>query len=207
MGTLYICELIIQIFRMMSSQINVLEAILKSPRSVFNTQSIRMLTGVEGNRLSKSLNYYVKTGEILNPRKGIYAKTGYNPEELACSLFRPSYISLEYVLQRAGVIFQYDEAITCVSYLCREVSVDDRDYSFRIINPQIWIGLEGIERRDNVCLASAERAFIDLVYLSAGNCYFDNLRPLNKKKIKELLPLYNSKILSERVAGILNMKL
>lgn len=192
---------------MMSSQINVLEAILKSPRSVFNTQSIRMLTGVEGNRLSKSLNYYVKTGEILNPRKGIYAKTGYNPEELACSLFRPSYISLEYVLQRAGVIFQYDEAITCVSYLCREVSVDGRDYSFRIINPQIWIGLEGIERQDNVCLASVERAFIDLVYLSAGNCYFDNLRPLNKKKIKELLPLYNSKILSERVAGILNMKL
>lgn len=191
----------------MSSQINVLEAILKSPRSVFNSQSVRMLTGVDESGLRKSLNYYVKAGEILNPRKGLYTKSEYNPEELACSLFRPSYISLEYVLQRSGVIFQYDEAITCVSYLCRQVSVDDRDYSFRIINPQIWIGLEGIERRDNVCIASAERAFIDLVYLSAGNCYFDNLRPLNKRKVRELLPMYNSRILSERVSRILDLKL
>ena len=191
----------------MSSQTNVLEAILKSPRSVFTAQSIRMLTDCEGDRLTKSLNYYVKNGELRNPRKGIYAKADYDAEELACSLFRPSYISLEYVLQRSGVIFQYDEAVTCISYLSRQVSIDGKDYRFRIINPRIWIGLEGIERRDNVCIASAERAFLDLVYLSSGNCFFDNLRPLNKKKVRELLPLYGSKILSRRVAEILDIKL
>ncbi len=191
----------------MSSQNNVLEAILKSPRSVFTVQSVRMLTNSEGSGLTKSLNYYVKTGEIRNPRKGIYVKPNYDPEELACSLFRPSYISLEYVLQRSGVIFQYDETVTCVSYLNRQVSVDGRNYRFRIIAPGKWIGLEGIDRKDNICIATAERAFLDMVYLSSGNCYFDNLRPLDRRKVKELLPLYGSRILSQRVSEILNIKL
>ncbi len=190
----------------MSSRINVLEAILASPRSVFTAQSVRMLTGYDGDGLTYSLNYYVKEGKILNPRKGIYTKKEYNVEELACSLFRPSYISLEYVLQHSGVIFQYDEAITCVSYLCRQVSVDGNDFRFRIINPLIWVGMEGICCRDGVCKASPERAFIDFVYLSAGNCSFDNLRPIDRKKVKELLPLYNSVKLSRRVSEMLGMK-
>ena len=45
------------------------------------------------------------------------------PEELACTLYTPSYISLEYVLQKAGVVFQYDERITAVSYLRRSIDI------------------------------------------------------------------------------------
>ena len=52
----------------------------------------------------------------------------------------------------------------------------------------------------------AARAFLDMVYLSAGNCYFDNLHPLNKTKVKQLLPLYKSKALMERVTKLLNLK-
>ncbi|MDD3331464.1 MAG: hypothetical protein WCS39_08090 [Bacteroidales bacterium] len=49
---------------------------------------------------------------MLNPRKGFYAKDNYNPEEIACLLYPPTYISLEYVLQGAGIVFQYDSTIT-----------------------------------------------------------------------------------------------
>jgi hypothetical protein len=52
----------------------------------------------------------VQAGEILNPRRGIYAKPNYKIEELGCLLDTPSYISLEYVLQRAGVINEHDKA-------------------------------------------------------------------------------------------------
>jgi hypothetical protein len=45
------------------------------------------------------------------------------------------------------------------------------------------------------------------MYLSAGNCYFDNLRPLSVKRVRELLPLYRSARLNERVAKMLNIKL
>lgn len=191
----------------MSLQNNVLEVILSSSRSVFNIQSLRMLTECENSqKLTQSLHYYVKEGKIRNPRRGIYTKASYNEQEMACSLFRPAYISLEYVLQRAGVVFQYDDAITCISYLNRIVEIDDKTYQFRIINPELWIGMEGIEQHDNILIATPERAFLDVVYLSAGNCYFDNLRPLNKTKVKQLLPLYQSKVLTERAIELLNLK-
>lgn len=147
-----------------------------------------------------------KEGKIRNPRRGIYTKATYDEKEMACSLYRPAYISLEYVLQRAGIVFQYDDTITCVSYLNRIVDIDDKTYQFRIINPELWIGMEGIEQKDNTLIAVPERAFLDMVYLSAGNCYFDNLHPLNKTKVKQLLPLYKSKALMERVTKLLNLK-
>lgn len=191
----------------MSLQNNVLEIILSSPRSVFNVQTLRMLSECEDSqKLTKSLNYYVKAGKIRNPRRGIYTKATYDEREMACSLFRPAYVSLEYVLQRAGVVFQYDDAITCVSYLNRIVEIDDKTYQFRIINPELWIGMEGIELQENILIATPERAFLDMVYLSAGNCYFDNLHSLNKSKIKKLLPLYKSKVLIDRVTELLNLK-
>lgn len=191
----------------MSSQKNVLEEILNSSRSVFNIQSLRMLTESENSqKLTQSLHYYMKEGKIRNPRRGIYTKTTYDEQEMACSIFRPAYISLEYVLQRAGVVFQYDDAITCVSYLNRIVDIEDKTYQYRIINPELWIGLEGIEQRDNIFIATPERAFLDIVYISAGNCYFDNLHPLNKTKVKQLLPLYRSKVLTERITELLNLK-
>ena len=191
----------------MSSQRNVLEVILSSSRSVFNIQSLRMLTKSENSqKLTQSLHYYIKEGKIRNPRRGIYTKASYNEQEMACSLFRPAYISLEYVLQRAGVVFQYDDTITCISYLNRIVEIDDKTYRFRIIKPELWIGMEGIEQHDNILIATPERAFLDMVYLSAGNCYFDNLHPLNKTKVKQLFPLYQSKMLTMRATELLNLK-
>ena len=191
----------------MSLQKNVLEEILSSPRTVFNVQSLRMLTECEDSqKLTKSLHYYVKGGKIRNPRRGIYTKATYDEKEMACSLFRPAYVSLEYVLQRSGIVFQYDDTVTCVSYLNRIVEIDDKAYQFRIINPELWIGMDGIVQQDNILIATPERAFLDMVYLSAGNCYFDNLHPLNKIKVKQLLPLYQSKVLTKRVTELLNIK-
>ena len=186
---------------------NLLETILRSTRTVFTVQSLMMMTGCDDSqKLTKSLHYYTKEGKIGSPRRGIYTKREYDIQEMACSLFRPSYISLEYVLGRAGVIFQWDEAVTCISYLSRQLEVDKQRYQFRKINPTLWIGMEGIEQKDNIAIASVERAFLDMVYLSAGNCYFDNLRPLSITKVRSLLPLYRSAKLSERIAMLLNLK-
>lgn len=192
----------------MSSQDNILSTMMGSMRTVFTLQTLLMMTECkDSQKLTKSLHYYAHKGKLLNLRKGVYAKPNYNVQEMACCLFHPSYISLEYVLSRAGVIFQWDDTIDSISYLNRRVEVDGHNYQFRKINPVIWIGMEGIEQRDNVTIASAERAFLDMLYLSAGNCYFDNLNPLSITKVRKLLPLYRSAKLSERVAALLNIKL
>lgn len=192
----------------MSSHINIFHKILENSRTVFTVQSLMMMTECSDSaRITKSLHYYVKEGKIKNPRRGVYTKLKYDEQEMACSLFRPSYLSLEYVLQRAGVVFQWDDTITCVSYLSRTLKVDNRQYLFRKISPKLWIGMEGVEQKDNVAIAMPERAFLDMLYLSAGNCYFDNLHPLSVKRVSDLLPLYGSHKLSERVATLLNINL
>ena len=189
----------------MSSQEILITEMLNSSRTVFTTQSAAMISvGKNREAVVAQLNRYVRRGLLLNPRKGIYAKRSYKVEELACSLYHPSYISLEFVLQRAGVVFQYDDSITSISYLSRTVEIDERIYSFRKIDPRLWGGLDGILMQDNVSIATPERAFLDMVYLSAGNCYFDNLRPLNHRLVSQLLPHYQSQKLTERVTHILN---
>ena len=185
-----------------SQKTDVLFTIYNNNRTVYTFSNIALLTG-ESNaaKLSNKLNYYVHSGKLLNPRKGIYAKNNYNPEELACLLYTPSYISLEYVLQKAGVIFQYDEKITAVSYLSRTVEIDKNVYQYRKIKSEILIDMSGIIRSNNLNIATPERAFLDVMYLNASY-YFDNINSLNKNVIYELLPVYNSKILTERINNI-----
>ncbi|MCA1758934.1 MAG: hypothetical protein LC658_04110 [Bacteroidales bacterium] len=159
-----------------------------------------MLTGETNfQSLNKKLNYHVKTGKLQNPRKGIYTKPNYNREEMACTVFTPSYISLEYVLQKAGVLFQYDSRITAICNLSRTIEIENQTYIFRKIKSGLLITTTGILQKENqVNIATAERALLDLVYLNSES-YFDNLNPLNKEAVFKLLPIYQSQTMNERI--------
>ena len=183
---------------------DIIMAIYQNNRSVFRLRDIAMLTGETSfESINKKLNSLVQKGKLLNPRKGIYVKKDYNKEELACSIFTPAYISLEYVLQKAGVIFQYNPAITIVSYLSRTLAIDGSLYVFRKIKNPVLVNTSGIQRLDNhINIATPERAFLDVLYLSPAY-FFDNLNPLDVDLIFSLLPLYNSKELTTRVKSTL----
>jgi hypothetical protein len=184
---------------------NIIFEVYKNSRTVFKINDIALLIGKEkSSALCKILNYYVKTGKLLNPRKGFYAKEGYKPEELACLLYPPTYISLDYVLQRSGVTFQYDSAITNVSYLTREVEIDNQTFRYRRIKGEILTNTAGIVlNKNNINIATPERAFLDTLYLNK-RCYFDNLHVLDKKMIEKLLPIYNSKAFIKEVNHLLS---
>jgi hypothetical protein len=140
----------------------------------------------------------VNEGLLLNLRKGIYAKKNYKPEELACILYTPTYISLNYVLARNSVVFQFDSAITNISYLTRELEIDNQRIAYRKIKNEILLNTAGIICENNINIATPERAFLDTLYLF-GDVYFDNLNSLNYKKIKELLPIYKSKRIEDYI--------
>lgn len=179
-----------------SQNSNVLLSLYQDKRSVFRLSDIAMLTEDSSrSSLGKKLNYYVKTGKLGNPRKGIYVKPGYNPEELACRLYTPSYISFEYVLSRAGVMFQYGASITIVSYLSRTITIENNVYAYRKLKNAYLLNTSGINRRDSgVNIAIPERALLDLLYLNP-DYYFDNLNEIDQEKLKTLLEMYQSKIL------------
>lgn len=189
---------------MNSSQNSTILQLYESPRTVFSIAGIGLLTGEKREGLiSKRLNYYVREGRLLNPRRGIYAKHGYIHEELACLLYTPSYLSLEYVLQKAGVVFQYDSRLTCVSYLSRSIAIDGHEYCYRRIKGEILADTRGITCRNNTNMATPERAFLDVMYLNA-EYYFDNLRPLDYKKIMALLPIYGNQRMEKRIKKLFN---
>ncbi len=178
--------------------------IYQDARTVFRLGDIAMIAGETNfQTLNKKLNYDVHKGKLLNPRKGIYAKPNYSNEELAGCVFTPTYISLEYVLQKAGIIFQYDHRITSVSYLSRTIEVNGVTYSFRKLKGELLVNTTGIIRQiNNINMATPERAFMDTLYLNK-DYYFDNLNPLNKELILKLLPIYHSESVSRKVTKLL----
>lgn len=185
---------------------NWLLLLYQSPRSVFGLADVALLTG-ESNAISliKKLHYQVGKGNLKNPRKGLYTKPIYEPAALACTVYTPSYLSLDFVLQKEGVIFQYDSTITAVSYLSRAVEIEGWKIKYSKIKDSILCNTTGVISYPNgLNIATKERAFLDMLYLN-GDVYFDAAHFLNTKLVLDLLPLYESKVLEKRVKKLLEI--
>lgn len=169
-------------------------------RTVFTLQEIGMLADKSDfNSLKQQIYYFVKRGKLMRLRRGIYAKHKYNPEELACKIYVPSYISLEYVLQKSGAVFQYSSQITIVSYLSRTINADNISLMYRKIRNDILYNTHGIKRDDSgINIATPERAFLDCLYLN-NLVHLDSSHSLEVNLINELLPAYNSKQLANKI--------
>lgn len=149
-------------------------------------------------KLKDRLYYFTKVDKLKRLKTGIYAKKDYNPMELANKLYKPSYISLETVLFKGGVVFQYYETLFLASYLTRSVQIGDLNIQYRRIRGDILTNPMGIEVKEGYYIATLERAFLDAVYIYK-NYFFDNLGALDWKKIEELKKAYSSKAFEKRV--------
>jgi len=174
--------------------------IYKDKRTVFTLQEIAIIIKEpDFGRLKQRIHYYVNTGKLRNIRRGVYVKENYSSEELACKIFTPAYISLDYVLQKAGMIFQYSEYITIISYLRRIIHINGHEMNYRKIKNNILYNNSGIINHDNgISMASPERAFLDTLYLNK-EFHFDSIHSLNRESVESLLSIYQSKKLDERV--------
>lgn len=168
--------------------------LLASEQTVFSLNEIAII-GNENDaaNLKSKMNYYVKSGLLLNIRKGFYAKRNFNIEEFACKLNAPTYISLDYVLQKEGLIFQYSNVVTSVSHLSRVVNIDEYQIKYRKVKNSVLLNPTGIRRlRSGINIATPERALLDSLYLNkSGN--FDNIKKLDFDLMKNLLEIYQSK--------------
>ena len=173
---------------------------MKSPKSVLSLNDIVLLWGEGGDKVKSRINYYVKNGDLVRLRKGIYAKDRrYDKFELAVKIFTPSYISFESVLAQEGIIFQYTKEITLASYLSRTIKCDGQIYRYRKIKEEILLNKKGLIEKRGYWIASKERAFLDTLYLFK-NFYFDDLSSLNWQKVEEILPIYSNKRMEKEIA-------
>lgn len=171
----------------------------KKPQTVFSIKEISLIfPQTPYQNLKSRLHYAVSVGKLKKLRKGIYAKDNFEPLELANKIYTPSYISLETVLAKAGIIFQKYATIFVASYLTRRIKVTDQEIFYRKMKDAVLLNNLGIEEKNYYSVASKERAFLDAVFLYK-NYHFDNLRPLDWEKVKEISKIYSSKVLEKRV--------
>jgi hypothetical protein len=181
-------------------------SILRSKSSVFTFKEILIASGpVDPGLLKRRLHYYVKRGQLYAIRRGLYAKDkNYDRLELATKIFTPSYISFETILAEAGVIFQHYKQIFVATYQTKEIGCDNQVYSFKKIKDVILTNSAGVENRGNYFAATKERAFLDVLYLNK-EYHFDNLSPLDFRKVQVLLPIYNNKRMANQVKKYMKM--
>ena len=178
---------------------NIILSLYKKPQTVFTLQEIALLfPDISYNNLKKRMSYSAQSGSMKKLIRGVYAKDQFNVLELANKIYTPSYISLETVLQKAGVTFQYYESTFAISYISRTVKVGDHTIVYRRMKKDILLNKQGIEEQESVVIASPERAFLDAVYLYK-DYHFDNLSALDWDKVKELKNIYGNRKLLKRV--------
>lgn len=149
-----------------------------------------MWGGIDVSTARKRVNYYVQTGALYPIRRGIYAKDkNYNRFEMATKIYTPAYISFETVLGNAGIIFQYYSQIFVASYQTKEITVDGQKIVFKTLKSTILTNSAGVENKETYDIATPERAFLDVIYLTK-DYHFDNLSVINWEKVYEILPIY-----------------
>lgn len=175
----------------------------KAKNTVFTAREIALLLNEPNrNALKSKINYYVKNQVIRQVRRGIYVKPKYDKLELATKIYAPSYISLETVLQEAGVVFQHYKTIFVISYLSRFIPVDGYDLTFRKIKYELLLNPSGIILNENYAIATKERAFLDCLYLY-HDYHFDNLDVLDKEEVSKFASIYQNDRLLKKVKKLL----
>ena len=173
----------------------------RRPETVLTIDEIaQMFPEISYKSLKDRLSYFTKTGQIRRLRSGVYAKLDYNPLELANKVYKPSYISLETVLFRSGVVFQAYQTIFVVSYLTRTLTIDHQDIQIRKMKEVVLTNMAGIDPQTGYFMASLERAFLDAIYIYR-DYHFDNLEGINWEKVESLKGIYHSLAFEKRVEG------
>lgn len=173
-----------------------ISSLLRLTQTVFSFNEISMIWGdTNQNTTISAVNYYVKTGQLFRIRKGFYAKdNNYDSLELATKIYTPSYISLQTVFRREGMIFQHYESIFVISYLTRTIKCDGKTIEIKKIKNEALTSTDGLINMGNYFIATKERAFLDMLYLFP-HYGFDNLRSIDWDKCFELVKIYNKKTL------------
>lgn len=174
---------------------NLTYSILKLPQTVFSAREIALILGETNHDIVKSkINYYVKRGEIVALRRGIYSKDPkFNEFELATKIYTPSYVSFETVLSKHNVVFQYDTSVHVASYVTREIEIGNIKIYYKKVKLDILNNPLGVMYENNYPEATIERAFLDTIYIY-GKRHFDNLGPIDFEKCDSMLSIYQNVI-------------
>lgn len=180
--------------------INIILDLYRFPQTIFSMNELVLLfPSIAYPLLKRRLSYSVSTGKLIKLRRGIYAKPVFRPDEIVQKIYAPSYISLQTVLMREGIVFQPYTTLFASSYITREISINnDLRISYHKIPDEILLCKNGLVEQNGYLIASKERAFLDTIYVHK-NYYIDNLTSLNWDTIMQLRKIYCNQSFQRRI--------
>jgi len=180
-------------------KVSIFTDIYKLPQKVFSLTELSLkYSNIKYVNLKRRINNLVKMGKLLSPARGIYTKDDYRLAELACKIYTPSYVSLETVLAKSGVIFQKYDSVFVISHISRNLSVGTNKIIYKRLRNEILLNNLGVKKEGEYFEATAERAFTDAIYLYR-DYHFDNLSGLDWNIVLELSKIYKSKAMDKRI--------
>jgi predicted transcriptional regulator of viral defense system len=177
---------------------------------IFTSQIFRRIFKTSPGRTKTILENYTKGGLFLRLKQGLYCLKRRFPadEEIANALYKPSYLSFEYVLAKHGIIPEIVYSITSATTKpTREFTVKERAFSYYKIKKEAFTGYAPAKvGENNVLIAEPEKALVDYLYfVSLGKRSWNdrfNFSGLNKSKIIQYAKLFKRPGLMELIKKI-----
>jgi len=136
---------------------------------------LSLLLGKQGRNLDKKILRLLKKNELISLKKGLYIHPVYLAlhkgsleEYIANILYYPSYLSLEYVLQKEGLIPEAVYTYTSItSKVPRLFSNKLGTFTYRHIKPTLFTGYSWVHFSENyqIKIATRAKALFDFIYL------------------------------------------
>lgn len=173
----------------------------QSKKTVFDLGSTKLILWLKNDYSARNaIHRMIKRWELHMIRPGYRWLPDRNPYELANMMVKPSYISLETVLSKAGIVFQsYQNTFFSISMRSKTISLPETHFHFQYhkIKDTILLNTLWIEQKWMYAIASPERALCDRIYLTP-QYYFDNLKSIDWEFCIEIAKIYeNKKLLSD----------
>ncbi|MDP3043070.1 MAG: hypothetical protein Q8N21_01575 [bacterium] len=167
-----------------------LKILIESKKTVFRAKDLQSLWQENSRNTVIAAKRMVAKNLILKLAKGYYALNDeYNIYELANLIISPSYVSFNSALFFWGVCFQVSNTAQSVSLLNYQKEVGGRIYKYQAMKKTLFFNLEGVDSKNNISVASPERALLDSFYFGfAAN--IDDWEKINKTYLNKLARSY-----------------
>jgi len=171
------------------NDLKIIEKIRAFPKKIFTISDLEKILSVSKKSLPTIISRLKKRGVLNQVGRGYYSvyEEIIVPENVACGIYYPSYLSLKTVLSKVGVINQIPWEIYLVTpRKTYKTKIAGVSVVYRQIKKDLFFGYY---LKDKVLIAYPEKALIDLLYFSWRGIETVNFSEmdfsyLNKKRLE-----------------------
>jgi hypothetical protein len=137
---------------------------------IYTSQHLKQLRKVQGNTFKKRVQYQLKNQKLYKVDKWIYSTLPTNLLHrkdyiaIGSRIYTPSYLSLETVLYKAGMIFQYSSALTYMWPYTITKTIQSQIFEYKRLPINLLVWNVGLIRTPHGYQATPERALCDILY-------------------------------------------